>query len=151
MGLKNYLPFESPFPLNLHEQQRKIAEAYFRWFVEHVPVRISVLRQALDANGGSFVALDATAESFATLGKWLDGVLETRLRTEEEMEIERRKTPDNYAWTVSPLTLTGESLSLCFDVGCYVGWCMCERHLSLHWDIVRRPKSNVDFQRPVIV
>jgi hypothetical protein len=124
---------------------RQQACEYFEWFVKEIPKRVSQLRQICPLD------LDFSPDALVALGDWFGGLVETRQRTHNEMQQEYEKFP-TWLWQyITNSTFTEKTLSMCIDLGIYFGETLHRRNPALRWDVVLKPKNDVDFHQPVIL
>src|SRR5262249_45388518 len=82
-----YAAIQPPFTLNLRDMPKEELRRYFQWFVGVLPERVNELTKAVKQTPGfeSWQA-DRTPPSLETLGQWFAGQVETRKRTDEELQ-----------------------------------------------------------------
>lgn len=112
----------------LHVVSREDAERHFRLFVESIPARLEML-SSLCAHDG--LALDFTAASLKGLDDWLPRQID--------------RVQDG-----GPPAPTPESLSICNDVGMYLGEYVIKIADGVRWVLSTHRKSDVYYQRPVL-
>src|SRR5262249_26365858 len=139
----DYRLFRPPFVPEFREMSRQQACEYFEWFVKEIPKRVLQLRQICPLH------LSFSPDSLVVLGDWFGGVVESRPRSHNEMSEECKRFP---AWLLQYIpnsTFTEKTLSLCIDLGIYFGEILRLRHPALRWDVVLKPKNDVDLHQPV--
>jgi len=124
------------------------ARDYFDWFVEVVPKRCTELKEVAADIANE---LDYSPQSLRSLGHWFSSAITARKKSGEEVNrelaglSERAREMGVDDWTVS-----GESFSLCVDVGIYLGEVFKKQHSHLDWSLCTRPKSDVSYNQPVL-
>jgi len=95
---------------------------------------------------------DYTPKSLEKLGQWFYEHVETRKRTEKEKETIYGKAPKWFkSVKIKDWELTNQTFSLAIDIGMYLNRALEKNVPGLKWELVRKPKSDVDFQQPVLV
>ena len=150
-----YSIIQLPFPLNFREMTRREAKAYHLWFVEQIPMRISILEQAVrSTNDSEFQswAADETVESLDALGKWFAFHVNLRKRTEKEKEEIYSGAP---LWfrrvQIEDWELANKTFSLAVDIGIYLGQVFVKNRLDIRWEMLKNSKNDADYQQPVLV
>lgn len=148
-----YENIQPPFTLRFQSMSREKAEAYFTWFMEQIPVRVSALEQAVQSTVEyEDWQADCTPESLEKLGQWLCEQVETRERKKAEKEAIYGRAPTWFRNVeIEDWELTNRTLSLALDTGMYFGRVSEENLSGLKWVMVKRPKNDADFQQPVLV
>jgi len=147
-----YEIIQPPFTLRFRAMSRKEATDYFTWFMEQIPVRITMLEQAVQSTAkyGDWRA-DFTPESLERLGQWFHEHVITRERTDEEKETIYGTAPEWFRSVEIPdWELTNQAFSLAMDIGMYFSRVLEKNVLGLKWKMVKKPKNDIDFQQPVI-
>ena len=139
-----------PFSSEPEQLSKKEVAFYFQWFLGVMPERIEMLRQTLALNDGGHVALDYTLGSLRQLGAWFGPNIGIRFPSEEEIEEDRQQLPEWLRSAAEEPDLSYVTYSLCYDTGIYFGETMRRRYPFLRWEIVMRPKSDVDLHKPVL-
>jgi hypothetical protein len=150
MEYKNIQP---PFTLRFQDMSREKAEAYFAWFMDQIPVRVSALEQAVQSTVGyEDWRANYTPESLEKLGQWLCEQVETRERKKVERETIYSRAP---AWfknvEIEDWELTNRTFSLALDTGMYFSRVFEENLSGVKWVMVKKPRNDADFQQPVLV
>ena len=123
--------------------------AYHRWFLEHIPERVAELQKAVNETAGyeSWRA-DGTPESLDVLGKWFAAEVETRSRTEKELDEIEADLP--YPIAVSPSDLTNRTFSLAMDIGMSLSQVLMTNVPGLRWELPLGSPKFVDYGQPVL-
>ena len=148
-----YDVIQPPFTLEFRTMSTEEATNYFNWFMGQIPIRIKVLEQAVQSTAGyEDWQADYTPASLEKLGQWFCEHVETRKRTEDEKEAIYSKAPEWFrSVEIEDWELTNRTFSLAIDIGMYLS-CVLEKNVpGLKWELVRKPKNDVDFQQPVLV
>lgn len=151
MALSSYHPFRPPFFLDFKEWKPKQARTYFEWFVAQIPARLEALRSVARERGIEPESLDLSPDSIVRLGRWMDSAVETRPKTEAEISRDRRLYPRDIHMFIDPWEFADLTESLITDWGIYFGETIRARSDRLVWDWLKRPRSAVYYQQPIIV
>jgi hypothetical protein len=92
---------------------------------------------------------DFSAASLDNLGEWFATQIETRPRTQEEIDSFNAQSP--YPIERSPNELTNRMFSLAMDIGMYLSYVFLRNHPSLKWDQPFGSKRYIDYGQPVLV
>lgn len=129
---------------------RKELRAYFKWFMDQIPIRLIELTHAVqDTPGFEHRYPDFTPESLDLLGDWFAQVVETRPRTAEEM----KRLQDDSSFPIEFPTddLTNRTFSLAMDIGMYLGQVFQRSVPNLKWELMLGGKRYIDYGQPVLV
>lgn len=148
-----YSIIQPPFlTLKFRTMSRAEANRHFIWFLEQIPIRISILEHAVKsiASYESWKA-DYTPESLEDLGQWFYENIETRSRSEAEKEEIYNNAPEWFRKVeVQDWQLSNRTFSLVMDIGMYLSQ-VFEKNLSgLKWVMVEKPKNDAYYQQPVL-
>jgi hypothetical protein len=145
-----YKIIQPPFTLKFREMSSKELGAYFQWFMGMLPERINELANVVRQTPG-FEAWqpDNLPTSLDALGDWLSNQVETRQRTEEELQ--EIKSRSSYPIDVSGKELTNKTFSLVMDTGMYLSQVFLQNHSSLRWNQEFGNKKFIDYGQPVLV
>lgn len=144
-----YTTIQPPFTLKFSEMSKKELKDYFDWFQSILPRRLDELARAVKQTP-AFESWqpDLTPASLDLLGDWFAAQVETRPRTQDEIqEIESRST---YPIEIAGDELTNRTFSLAMDVGMYLSKVFLKNHPSLRWDQLFGNKKFVDYGQPVL-
>lgn len=129
---------------------KKDLKDYFVWFQNILPQRMDVLTRAVQETPG-FEAWQANfaPESLELLGKWFAAQVETRPRTQDEIqEIAGRSS---FPIEIPKEDLTNRTFSLAMDVGMYLSQVFLKNHPDLRWEQPFGNKKFVDYGHPVLI
>ena len=145
-----YATIQPPFTLKFREMSKKELKDYFAWFQNTLPQRLDVLTDAVKQTPGFETwQADSTPESLELLGNWFAMQVETRPRTDDEIqEIKDRST---YPIEIPEDELTNRTFSLAIDVGMYLSQVFLKNYPALQWDQPFGSKKFVDYGQPVLV
>ncbi|MBC7251337.1 MAG: hypothetical protein H5T62_13750 [Anaerolineae bacterium] len=148
-----YEVIQPPFTLEFRNMSREEAIRYFNWFMEQIPIRIRVLERAVQSTAGyEDWQADYTPASLEKLGQWFCEHVATRKRTEEEKETIYSKAPEWFrSVEIEDWELTNQTFSLAIDIGMYLSRVLEKNCPGLRWVMVKKPRSDADFQQPVLV
>jgi hypothetical protein len=134
------------------ERSQDELKDYFRWFFAVMDERINELIPAVRATSGFQIwRPDYSPASLDSLGDWFVGQVETRPRTQEEINkiAEALKFP--VLIPISERTLSERTLSLTIDVAMYFGRVLQKNNPSLKWDQRLRGKGFADYGQTVLM
>ncbi len=143
-----YKIIQPPF-LNFRERSRKELREYDRWYHTIIQERLALLVECVRATT-RFESWepDHSPESLDRLGYWFEGQVETRFRTQEEIDAILARSP--YPIDVPAEELTDKTFSLAYDVGFYISQCFIANYQNVKWTQVFGGKSNVDYGKPAL-
>jgi hypothetical protein len=148
MKATTYRIIQPPFTLQFDQMPKNELKAYSSWFQSILPERIQELASAVQSTSGfEEWKPDFSADSLSALGDWFATQIETRPRTQEE--IDRWQTP--YPIEISATELTNRTFSLAMDIGMYLGQVLLRNHPALKWHQNLTAKRNIDYGQPVLV
>ena len=114
-----YSPVQPPFTLQLTEMPKAELRRYYEWFMDVLPGRVIELTAAVrETMGFDTWQADYTPASLDMLGQWLAGQVETRCRTQEE--IQKIGSQQKFPIDVPTWELSNRTFSLAMDVGMYL-------------------------------
>ncbi len=144
-----YTTIQPPFTLEMTEMSRQELRAYFEWFMSVMPERIEELHKAVNESPEfERWSADGSPSSLDSLGRWFAGQVESRDRTQEEMdEIRSHLT---FPIDVPTKDLTNRTFSLAMDIGMYFAHVMRKNHHSLEWQQPFGSKRFADYGQPVL-
>lgn len=149
--IEGYRPFIPNFPGVYDSFTPQMARENYAHFMQDMPDRLAQLRIAMNATGGADIVLDYSDASLADVGGWFTHRVALRTLTSEEKSRGLVGMPEWFIPLQSDTDLTELSYSLSVDFGIYFGECMRHAHPQLRWELLKRPKSNVDINQPVLV
>lgn len=151
----SYPPFMKP----AHEMTRKEADIYFRWYIEQMPERITVLQRAVRSTEGDAQFKnwegDLTPDSLLVLGQWFAGNIYTAPPSEEfkRKRLESlEKIPEKYhsMFSMPQFVFVDLTYSLICDLGMYLGETIRKRFPYVEWRLWTK-KRYVYSNQPVLV
>ena len=141
-----------PFTVPVQQLSKAEARQYAVWYREQMPTRIAVLERAVRSTSGyEKWQADKTPESLFMLGKWFREQVETRLKSQEELDRERAEAGERWTDTVGVHTLTYRTLSIAYDVGMYLSAVMLRALPQLHWKLIETSRRDSDYHQPVLI
>ncbi len=144
-----YQIIQPPFTLKFREMSRNELDDYFRWFMGVIPGRIDELARAVQTTPGfEDWQPDYTSASLDSLGEWLSRNVESRPRTEEE--IQETVLRSSFPIGDPGEELTNRTFSLAVDTGMYLSQVFLKTHPSLRWSQEFGDKQFVDYGQPVL-
>lgn len=142
-----YATIQPPFTLKFREMSKKELKDYFLWFMDVLPQRLNELANAVrETPGFEAWQADYTPASLDTLGEWFACQVETRNRTEDELQAIKDRL-------VFPMDIPGEELtnrtfSLAIDMGMYFSQVLLKNYPSLKWEQPLGNKKFADYGQP---
>jgi hypothetical protein len=145
-----YSIVQPPFTLRFREMSMAELRGYSEWFMNTLPERVTVLKAEVRRSPSHAVwVVDYSPESLEGLGDWFAGQVETRAKTQVEIdEVEAKLT---FPIEVSGEPLTNRTLSLAMDIGMYFGQVIVNNLAATKWDQPLRNKKFADYGQPVIM
>jgi len=145
----SYLTIQPPFTLKFREMSKKELKEYNEWFHQIMPERIDLLTSAVRSTPGYETwEADRGPESLALLGEWFLKQVETRPRTQDE--IDKIQGKSKFPINISDRELTNKTFSLAMDIGMYVSQIFLKNHPSLDWSQPFGNKKFIDYGQPVL-
>jgi len=144
-----YETIQPPFTLNFREMPKKELRAYFKWFQEIMQGRIEQLASTVQSPGFENWKPNFSPDSLNALGEWFATQIETRPRTQEEIDAFNAQAP--FRIELSGPELTNRTFWIAMDIGMYLNQVFLRNHPSLKWDQPLGGKRFVDYGQPVLV
>jgi hypothetical protein len=145
-----YNPVYPPFTLKLRDMPKQELHRYFKWFMDVLPQRVKELAEAVkETPEFETWQADETPASLDTLGQWFAGQIETRSRTQEELQAIKDRLA--FPVDISGEQLTNRTFSLAMDVGMYFSQVLMKSHPALRWEQPLNDKKFADYGQPVLV
>lgn len=147
-----YQVIRPPQLVNFREMDGKQSREYFNWFISQIPIRVTELKKYVQSTlEYERWEADLTPESLDILGKWFYEHIETRQRNREEIETIFANSPDWFRNIQIPdYDLSKITVSISFDVGVYLSQVITTNVQGLRWEIVTKPKKDINFHQPVL-
>jgi hypothetical protein len=146
----SYATIRPPFTLKFREMSAQELKDYFRWFHNAIPERIQELARAVrESKGFGHWQPDNNPNSLESLGDWFAGQIETRPRTDEELQAVKRRSA--FGLDGSAEELTNRTFSLAMDIGMYIASVLLSQHRHLRWHQPLDDKKFVDYGQPVLI
>lgn len=151
-GSAPYSIVDPPFTLEFTRMSKAELRAYAAWFHETDAERIAELVRVVQATPGFEKWLpDETPESLETLGRWFEGQVETRPKTEDELANDRLLLAGLGEEFVEPKTLTDRTFSLAMDMGRYFARVMLKAVPDAKWSLRLTGSTFADYGQPTLV
>lgn len=145
-----YKIINPPFSLDFKDMPKKELKAWYNWFLGAIPERIKQLEGIVrDSTAFMNWKADKTPDSLDALGQWFALNVETRKRTNHEIQDIVSKLI--FPISVPEYELTVKTFSLSIDIGMYLGEVFLENRSALKWDLPLKSKNFVDYGRPVLL
>jgi hypothetical protein len=141
IDLDNFIVFAS--------STQEEAKEFYNWFITSIPSRIQELELAIQTTldgKNTNIPLDKSPKSLEFLDTWFTTIVETQKPSTEFIDEYRREMgvyAQNLEWILS-----NKTLSLCFDLGIYLGEVFIFNHSQLKWKM--HSIEDMDFHYPVI-
>lgn len=147
-----YQVIRPPQLVNFREMDGKQAREYFNWFISQIPIRVVQLKRYIQSTQEyERWEADYTSESLNLLGKWFCDQIKTRQRSSEDIETIYANSPEWFRNIQIPdFDLSKVTVSISFDVGVYLSQVIITNVQGLRWEIVTKPKKDVNFHQPVL-
>jgi len=143
-----YSIIQPPFTLKFREMPKVELKDYFQWFMRVMPERFQELTEAVREMHPGWPG-DFSPESLEELGRWFDGQVENRPKTQEEIDgLTARLT---FPIDVSGSQLTNRTFSLAMDIGMYFGQVVINNLDGTRWDQPLKNEKFADYGQPVIM
>lgn len=140
-----------PLRSSYNDLTKKQADDKFKWFLAQIPEHVSYLIKNCSKDMGlSEGALDYSDGSILPLWTWFVKYGEVRPYTREERIEKERLFGHLGPSMVGSKCLTYETELMVQDIGLYVAEVFLHNYDVVKWDYVRKPKSDMFFQNPVI-
>ncbi len=151
---KNYQIIQPPFPNRFRDMSKSQAKEYFLWFQEQIPIRIVELSNFVKSFS-EYSNWDPNLQCFSLnpLGKWFFGQVQVRKRSRAEIDTIYAGAVDWFRnnFEIPDWDLTDVTFSLSIDIGMYLGRIVEQENQNVAWKISSMPKSNINYQQPVLV
>ncbi len=150
MATDNYEIIQPPFTLKFREMSKKELKDYYRWFFQVSPLRLERLLRAVQSTPGfEDWKPNFKPNSLGALGRWFAAKVETRPRTQQE--IDEIKGRSKFPIEISNRELTNETFSLAYDIGIYFAGVLKTNHPSLTWEQkLSGTRRYIDYGQPVL-
>jgi len=129
------------------------AKEYFKWVLQIKNERIKILEQYVHKAYPEW-KLDFTRESFEQLYKWFSNQVAYRDMNEDEKEAVKKQismTPLLVDVIPIPeLTFTDETVSICFDIGLYLGDSLICQNKEIKWTTKLNSTNYIYYGQPLI-
>lgn len=145
----SYTTIQPPFTLKFREMPKKELNRYFQWFMDVLPQRINELAEAVkEMPGFETWQPDCTPASLEAIGEWFAGQVETRNRTQEELQT--IKDGLVFPMDIPEKELTDRTFSLAMDIGMYFSQVLLKNYPSLKWEQPLGNKRFADYGQPLL-
>lgn len=150
-----YKDYDSSIPIKKFDfMTNKEVEEYFKGFINQIPIRIKILKEAIAQDKTILFACDYSPESLCPLWNWYITKISIVAKSEDELskELEHIKKE----WIRESISrnssekISAETAAICLDVGIYFGETLIRNHSGLSWGYYTKPKSDIFVNRPVI-
>ena len=145
-----YATIQPPFTLKLREMPKKELRRYYHWFMDVLPQRIEELAAAVrETPGFESCQPDCTPASLDALGQWFAEQVETRSRTQGELQAIKDRLV--FPKDIPAKELTNRTFSLAMDIGMYFSQVLMKNCRSLKWEQPLGNKRFADYGQPCLV
>lgn len=133
---------------SIMDYTKKEAKLMFEWYLDDLPKRTKYLFDYI--NRFEDIPMEFNFETFKKVVNWMGKVLKIEYKTPEEIEKEKRMTPE-FAWeSITKWEFTEDSILIIMAVGGYLGMVMIEELPNSRWELDTHKKS-VDYNKAVII
>ncbi|MBL8935912.1 MAG: hypothetical protein JNM69_15250 [Archangium sp.] len=151
-GSAPYSIVDPPFTLEFTRMSKAELRAYAAWFHETDAERVAELVRIVRGTPGFEGWLpDETPESLDTLGRWFEGQVEMRPKTEDELANDRALLAGLGEQWVEPKTLTDRTASLAMDMGRYFARVMLKAVPEAKWSLRLTGPTKADYGQPTLI
>lgn len=145
----SYSIIQPPFTMRFREMPKRELAAYAAWFHKVIPERIAEVTKAVKVTPGyEGWGPSATPDSLEALGRWLEGQVETRERTDDE--IAETRAALTFPINPSGQELTNRTFSLAMDIGMYFAEVVLKNLAGTRWTQPLENKKLADYGQPVV-
>jgi hypothetical protein len=126
----------------------KEAKEYFEWFKENIPAEMETLRRVVPKK----ISLDFSPESLIPLEKWFLPARAYKKLPKKQIMEDYANAPDYILEEMlrSRYAPTWQTVTIAAMVGVYLGEVFVRNDKDLYWGYVKKPKSDVHFNMPVV-
>jgi len=115
-----------------------------------IPLRIEELTKAVNSSDDFETwRPEFSPVSLSSLDDWLATQVQTRRRTQEELQ--KITSGSRHPIPIENWKLTDRTISLAVDIGMYLSQVLLTNHSSLQWDQPFGGKNFIDYGQPVLV
>ncbi len=144
-----YTLIQPPFTLKFREMSKKELKDYYQWFMAILPDRLDELCQVVKQTSGfQNWTPDFTPDSLNILGEWFLLQVETRKRSQEELQ--EMKNQQTFPIDIHNEELTDRTFSLAIDIGMYFSQVLIKNNPSLSWKQPFGNKKFADYGQPLL-
>jgi len=150
-----YKLFSPPSLRPFSQMTREEAIAYYQWFVTQIPSRLNILEQAVQSSAAHIYHkwnANRTATSLELLGEWFLQNVTVRMLSEDEIQERLEAIPLQFRLSIPAQNwvLDENSYSIAVDIGIYLGEILRVNYPQLRWQLLTKPKSDIDYHYPVV-
>lgn len=143
--------FKKQIWLHEHEYRAmtpKVAKEYFDWFKENIPNELETLRKVVKKS----ISLDYTPESLNLIYDWFLSVRTYIKLTKKQILEDYASAPDFILQEMleNRYVPTVQTTEIAAMIAIYFGEVFIRNDSDLYWDYVKKPKSDVCFNEPVV-
>lgn len=144
---KGYDALLPPFPLRYDDWSEKEAEEYLAWYTAHIPERVDYLAGQV---GIHLAGEKIPPETLLDVWTWF--YREAQVETVPQEEVRRQREAFGYLGEsfIQKTRFTLRTEFILRDIAMYTSAVFTSNYPVLCWDIVRKPKRDVCYHRPVI-
>jgi hypothetical protein len=147
-----YQIIQPPFTLVFWEMSKKELKDYYEWFHKVMPDRIHILTSTVKSTlGYEHWKPDCSPESLELLDDWFFTQVETRLRSQTEIEEAEVQNQSKFPIKVPEDELTDKTFSMAMDIGMYLSQVFLKNHPTLQWSQEFKGKKSAYYGQPVLL
>ena len=138
---------------DIYAFSKEEAQEFYSWFIRIKTERLSILASEVQKIYPKW-ELDFTRNSLIKLYEWFKKKVAYRKMTSQESEqfkTQLAKTPLFVGvLNIPESTFTDETVSICFDIGIYLGEVLIENCVGIKWTQKINSKNYIDYAQPII-
>lgn len=133
------------------EMTKTEAKKHLEWYVDQIPERLELLKNAFETTGGGIKAkLDYSVESLGLLWEWFIPLVTTESKTTEELEKEANILPGGKPRNLERLSIG--TLAIAMDIAVYFSEVFIRNCKNVKWGLAKtRSKNYINYNRPVLL
>jgi len=133
------------------DMTRVEAKKHLEWYVNQIPERLELLRNAFEATGGEVKEkLDYSVESLRILWQWFMPLITKETKTTEELEKEAKLLPSGATRNLEKLSVG--TLAIAMDIAIYLAEVFIRTCANVKWGLAKsRSKNYINYNRPVLL
>lgn len=133
------------------DMTRAEAKKHLEWYVNQIPERLELLRNAFEeTGGGKKEKLDYSVESLRTIWEWFIPLVTIEPKTTVEIEKEANLLPRGATRNLEKLSIG--TLAIAMDIAIYYAEVFIRTCKEVKWGLAKsRSKNYINYNRPVLL